>query len=55
MDIMSAARVEVIDDNIFDEGFLFKIRKKAGPTVKKSIVKNTGLAGREKPCFCVHR
>ncbi|BBO77476.1 hypothetical protein DSCW_48930 [Desulfosarcina widdelii] len=42
-DIMDVAKVEVVDDNILDEGFLSKIRKKAGRALKKAISVTLGV------------
>ena len=42
-DIMAVARVEVVDDNILDEGFLSKLRRKAGRALKRAISATLGL------------
>jgi hypothetical protein len=42
-DIMAVARVEVVDDDILDEGFLSKLRRKAGKALKRAISATLGL------------
>ena len=42
-DIMAAANVEVVDDNILNEGFLAKIRRKASQALKRAISATLGL------------
>jgi len=42
-DIMSVAKVEVADDDILDEGFLSKYRRKAGKALKRAISATLGL------------
>lgn len=42
-DIMTAANVEVVDDNVLDEGFLAKIRRKASRALKRAISATLGL------------
>jgi hypothetical protein len=42
-DIMDVAKVEVVDDNILDESFLSKIRRKAGRALKRAIAATLGL------------
>ena len=40
---MAAANVEVVDDNVLDEGFLVKLRRKASKALKRAISATLGL------------
>jgi len=42
-DILSAAKIEVVDDDILNEGFLSKLKRKAGKALKRAIAKTLGL------------
>jgi hypothetical protein len=42
-DILSIAKMQVVDENILDESFLTKIRRKAGNALKRAISKTLGL------------